>query len=212
MENAELREQYLGDVLHRFYGAPADAEDEEVAREFPFVYWAVTRMRVGELERLLRRAMKGEAHQFSLGSLKAGLVRPHVMHVTEEELAKDLRMGRFQSAFVFGEERIERWRWRAGQVELGDPADAYEPPVRERGKVEPEVLELIAEAGSEASQEPRARLGVAICGDRSGPRFQLLWVYESVLERTAAEALATAPRDRTRAARGRRRRPRERRR
>jgi hypothetical protein len=186
--------------LDRFFGGQTDAEDEELARRFPLVYRAMTKLRLGEVEKLLARAQGRQAGRYRVPESVERMIGSQAVHVTDEELGNDLREGRYQAVFVFGKGRVERWAWKNGRVEFGDPADAYVPPRRVPGNLSREVvfpLRGLPQGGGGSGLEER--FAVALVGGTEA-RLRLLWVHGSRLDRAAAEGLER----RVRAAGGRR--------
>jgi hypothetical protein len=191
MEELDLGDEYLGTVLDRFFGAGSDVEDEELARRFPRVYRAVTGRTVAEVERLLARAQPGAGRKYRIPRGAERLVGARAAHATEEELAKDLREGRYRAAIVFGYGRVERWTWKSGRVEPGDPADAYEPARTTRGQLEREVVFPLGGQGEvgRPGDPGEERFAVAVGPGGSSPAFRFLWVHRGRMDRLAAEAL-----------------------
>lgn len=53
MQERDFTDEYVADVLRRFFEWGTDAEDEELARRAPRLYQTVTKLTVGQAEALL---------------------------------------------------------------------------------------------------------------------------------------------------------------
>lgn len=198
MQERDFMDEYVAAVLSRFLEGQTDEEDEELARRAPRLYRTVTKLRVREAEALLARDPRWVG-KYRIPHLDEKLAAARAGHVTEKELEDDLREGRYLAAFVFSPTAVEYWVWKAGSVEFGDPADAYEPPRRSRGEVKKETV-FTAPREPSGKEEPQReavaenRLAVALSPASASPPLRLFWVHRWAMDRASAENLGRSGR------------------
>jgi len=181
------------DVVDRFLEASDDDSDEQFARQYPYLYRALTRRTAEEVNEILKRALRPHVRRrMSVGPLVDSPAVRGPVYLVEEELETDLKEGRLRAAFVVGAGKVEKWTWKPRKVEPGDPADAYEPRVVQREGVQKETV---------ADWSAGAEMPLAAARRRTGDRFYLGlvvagelvevgWVHASRLDRASAERLA----------------------